>query len=70
LALLGAERTEVPDNRNDQARAHLLARDSAEEKIKKTKGEVLSKIRAHPQLTEIINIKKLIDGRNIGCPCK
>jgi hypothetical protein len=29
----GAERMEMPDNRNDQARAHLQARDSAEEKI-------------------------------------
>jgi hypothetical protein len=49
----------MPDNRNDQARAHLQARDSAEEKIKKTTGEVLSKIRAHPQPTEIISIKKI-----------
>jgi hypothetical protein len=29
----GAERMEMPDNRNDQARAHSQARESAEEKI-------------------------------------
>jgi hypothetical protein len=37
----GAERMEMPDNRNDQARAHLQARESAGESIKKTTGEVL-----------------------------
>jgi hypothetical protein len=37
----GAERMEMPDNRNDQARAHLLARESAEESTQKTTGEVL-----------------------------
>jgi hypothetical protein len=41
----------MPDNRNDQARAHLQARDSAEEKIKKTIGGVLPKNRdIHNQL--------------------
>jgi hypothetical protein len=29
---------------------------------------VLPKIRVHPQPIEIMNIKKLLDGRNIGCP--
>jgi hypothetical protein len=29
----GGYRMEMPDNRNDQARAHLQARESAEEKI-------------------------------------
>jgi hypothetical protein len=29
----GGHRMEMPDNRNDQARAHSLARESAEEKI-------------------------------------
>jgi hypothetical protein len=29
----GAKRMEMPDNLNDQARAHLQARESAEEKI-------------------------------------
>jgi len=37
----GAERMEMPDNRNDQVRAHLLARESAEEGTRKTTGEVL-----------------------------
>jgi hypothetical protein len=36
---------EMPHNRNDQARAHLLAGESAEEQIEKTTGEVLPKIR-------------------------
>jgi len=38
-------RMEMPDNRNDQARAHLLAGESAEEKMRKTTGGVLSKTR-------------------------
>jgi hypothetical protein len=46
----------MPDNHNDQARAHLQARDSADELIKKTREEVLSKIRSHPQPTEIMSI--------------
>jgi len=29
----GGDRMEMPDNRNDQARAHSQARESAEEKI-------------------------------------
>jgi hypothetical protein len=29
----GGNRMEMPDNRNDQARAHLAGRESAEEKI-------------------------------------
>jgi hypothetical protein len=29
----GAKRMEMPDNRNDQARAHSQAREAAEEKI-------------------------------------
>jgi len=36
---------EAPDNCNDQARAHLQARESAEEGIRKATGEVLPKIR-------------------------
>jgi len=41
----GGNRMEMPDNRNDQARAHLQARASAEEKIWKYGGGVLPKIR-------------------------
>ena len=42
----GGNRMEMPDNRNDQAKAHLQARESAEERSKKSRGEVLSKNRA------------------------
>jgi hypothetical protein len=34
----------MPDNRNDEARAHLQARESTEEKILKYAGGVLPKI--------------------------
>jgi hypothetical protein len=44
---------EMPNNRNDQARAQLLAGESAEEQIEKTTGEVLPKIR------DIHNLPKL-----------
>jgi hypothetical protein len=44
----GGNRVEMPDNRNDQARAHLQARESAEEGIRKARGEVLPKIRGIP----------------------
>jgi hypothetical protein len=40
----GGNRMEMPDTRNDQARAHSLARASAEEKICKHEGGVLPKI--------------------------
>jgi hypothetical protein len=33
----------MPDNHNDQARAHLQARDSAEELIKKPQGKCCQK---------------------------
>jgi hypothetical protein len=39
----GAKRMEMPNNRNDQARAHLLAGESAGEKFRNTPGEVLPK---------------------------
>lgn len=39
----GAARMGMPDNHNDQARAHFLARESAEERSEKTRGGVLSK---------------------------
>jgi hypothetical protein len=38
-----AKTRERPDNHNDQARAHFLARESAEERSEKTRGGVLSK---------------------------
>jgi hypothetical protein len=42
---------EMPDNRNDQAMAHLQERESAEEGIRKDTGEVLPKIRDIPNPT-------------------
>jgi hypothetical protein len=36
----------MPNNRNDQGRAHLQARESAEEGNRKTTGEVLPENRA------------------------
>jgi hypothetical protein len=39
----GAERMEMPDNRNDQARAHLQAGDSAEEMCIKPQAKCCQK---------------------------
>jgi hypothetical protein len=58
----GAGRTGMPNNRNDQAKAHLPARESAEEGNRKTTGEVL------PENQDIYNclksnrIKKCLTG--------
>jgi len=56
----GAERMEMPDNRNDQARAHLLARESAEEGIRKSTGGVLPKNRDTQNLPKSRHIKKCL----------
>jgi hypothetical protein len=45
----GAERMEMPDNRNDQARAHLQARESAGEKGLKTCRWSVAKNPGYPQ---------------------
>jgi hypothetical protein len=56
----GAERMEMPDNRNDQARAHLLARESAEEGSRKTTGEVLPENRGICNQLKSNRIKKCL----------
>jgi hypothetical protein len=38
----------MPNNRNDQARAHLQAGESAEEQHENITGEVLPKIKGNP----------------------
>jgi hypothetical protein len=48
----GALRMEMPDNRNDQARAHSQAGESAEERSKNQRGSVVKKP-GHPELLEI-----------------
>ena len=57
----------MPDNHNDQARAHSQARESAEDRSKKTRGEVLPKKPGHPQLPEINSFQKVLDRGIIGC---
>jgi len=56
----GAERMEMPDKRNDQARAHLLAGESSEEGIIKTTGEVLPENRDIHNLLKSHLIKKCL----------
>jgi len=58
----GAERMEMPDNRNDQARAHLQARASAEEGNRKTTGEVLPENRSIWNRLKSCQIKKCLTG--------
>jgi hypothetical protein len=58
----GGNRMEMPDNRNDQARAHLQARESAEEKIQNRTGEVLPKIRDIRNHLKSIHFKKCLTG--------
>jgi hypothetical protein len=58
----GAKRMEMPDNRNDQVRAHLLARESAEEGTRKTTGEVLPENRGIRNRLKSYPIKKRLTG--------
>jgi hypothetical protein len=53
---------EMPDNRNDQARAHLQARASAEEGNRKTTGEVLPENRGIWNRLKSCQIKKCLTG--------
>jgi hypothetical protein len=43
----------MPDNHNDQARAHSQVRESAEERSKKNQRWSIAKKPGHPQLLEI-----------------
>jgi len=58
----GAERMEMPDSRNDQARAHSEARESAEERIRKTTGGVLPKNRDIQNCPKLHQKKKCLTG--------
>jgi hypothetical protein len=53
---------EMPHSHNDQARAHLQARDSAEERSRKTRGEVLSKNQSIHNYLKLNQNKKCLTG--------
>jgi hypothetical protein len=58
----GVERMEMPDNRNDQVRAHSLGRRIRRRKIQKTTGGVLPKNRGFQNCPKLHQKKKCLTG--------